>query len=243
MSESGEKMSKSLGNFLDPEAIDNYVAQFGLDALRYFLATRGPLGTTDSAFSPDLFIETYNSDLANTFGNSCSRVTNMIGKYFQGTLPACQDAGTSTDLPRCNAETLVNEFASDMAQGHWAVMTAMNLAGAANSAMFIVREVDSYIEQSKPFSRAKDPDKLPEVGTILYNCAEALRCASVLLWPFLPDQCEAFWRRIGAGHYADQLKNKGRGDLGAWAQWGQLKPGTPIQKGEALFPRYQAEKK
>ena len=63
-------MSKSLGNFLDPKAIDNYVSEFGLDALRYFLATRGPLGTTDSTFSPDLFIEIYNSDLANTFGNS-----------------------------------------------------------------------------------------------------------------------------------------------------------------------------
>ena len=70
VSETGEKMSKSLGNFLDPKAIDNYVEEFGLDALRYFLATRGPLGTTDSAFSPDLFVEVYNSDLANTFGNS-----------------------------------------------------------------------------------------------------------------------------------------------------------------------------
>ena len=87
VSETGEKMSKSLGNFLDPQAIDNYIAEFGLDALRYFLATRGPLGTTDTAFSPDLFIETYNADLANTFGNSVSRVTNMIGKYFDGVMP------------------------------------------------------------------------------------------------------------------------------------------------------------
>jgi hypothetical protein len=80
-------MSKSLGNFLDPAAIDNYVSEFGLDALRYFLATRGPLGVSDSTFSPDLFIEVYNSDLANTFGNSASRVTNIIGKYFAGELP------------------------------------------------------------------------------------------------------------------------------------------------------------
>ena len=71
VSDSGQKMSKSLGNFLDPAAIDNYVSTFGLDALRYFLATRGPLGVSDSAFSPELFIEVYNSDLANTFGNCC----------------------------------------------------------------------------------------------------------------------------------------------------------------------------
>ncbi len=96
VSDTGEKMSKSLGNFLDPQAIDNYVSEFGLDALRYFLATRGPLGTTDSAFSSDLFAEVYNSDLANTFGNSCSRVSNMIGKYFDGKAPDGQ-GGTGSD--------------------------------------------------------------------------------------------------------------------------------------------------
>ena len=88
---------------------------------------------------------------------------------------------------------------------------------------------------------------MPEVGTILYNCAEALRIASVLLWPFIPDKCEAFWGRIGFGHYAEQLKDNGTGDLEAWVKWGPdsggLKPGTPIEKGAPLFPRYQVEKK
>ena len=83
---------------------------------------------------------------------------------------------------------------------------------------------------------------MPEVGTILYNCAEALRIASVLLWPFIPDKCEAFWSRIGCAQYAEQLKDNGRGDLEAWVKWGQLEPGTPIEKGEPLFPRYQVEK-
>ena len=84
---------------------------------------------------------------------------------------------------------------------------------------------------------------MPDVGTILYNCAETLRIASILLWPFIPDKCEAFWGRIGCGHYAEQLKNNGTGDLAEWVKWGQLKPGTPIEKGDALFPRYQVEKK
>jgi len=103
--------------------------------------------------------------------------------------------------------------------------------------------MDRYIEFHKPFSLAKDPDKMPEVGTILYNCAEVLRIASVLLWPFIPDKCEAFWGRIGFGHYAQQLKDNGQGDLEAWVKWGQLAPGTPIENGDALFPRYQVEKK
>ena len=80
-------MSKSLGNFIDLEKIDAYVDTFGLDALRYFLATQGPMGTTDSDFAEAKFIETYNTDLANTFGNCFSRVSNMTNRYFDGKLP------------------------------------------------------------------------------------------------------------------------------------------------------------
>jgi len=246
VSESGEKMSKSLGNFLDPKAIDNYVSEFGLDALRYFLATRGPLGTTDSAFSPDLFVEVYNSDLANTFGNSCSRVTNMIGKYFEGLTP---QSTTFPELPKvgpwAGVEALLALFGGnkETKRGYNASFGELDLKFSAEFAIESVQKTDSYIEMTAPFKLAKDPEKMPEVGTILYNCAEALRIASVLLWPFIPDKCELFWKRIGFGHYADQLKDKGRGDLNAWVQWGQLKPGTPIEKGEALFPRYQVEKK
>jgi methionyl-tRNA synthetase len=231
VSESGEKMSKSLGNFLDPKAIDNYVAEFGLDALRYFLATRGPLGTTDSAFSPDLFIEVYNSDLANTFGNSCSRVTNMIGKYFEGKVPeADRNIKLTLQFDPEAIDAQVEAFSSHGIN--------LLLKDTADCGLNTVTEVDSYIEQTAPFKLAKDPEKLPEVGTILYNCAEALRIASVLLWPFIPDACEAFWSRIGCSAYAEALK-QGKGDLNAWVQWGQLKPGTPIDKGDALFPRYQ----
>jgi methionyl-tRNA synthetase len=258
VSESGEKMSKSLGNFLDPAAIDNYVDEFGLDALRYFLATRGPLGTTDSAFSPDLFVEVYNSDLANTFGNSCSRVANMIGKYFEGVLPKVlpddplvvptwtkpEGTRSRTISPAANPSTSEwVAFAQATAVGYVGCFANLKLEFAASSARSIVVEVDSYIENKAPFKLAKDPANLHDVGTILYNCLEALRIASVLLWPFIPDKCEQFWSRIGCGHYAEQLKDKGRGDLAAWVRWGQLQPGTPIEKGEALFPRYQVEKK
>jgi len=229
VSESGEKMSKSLGNFLDPAAIDNYVNEFGLDALRYFLATRGPLGVSDSAFSPDLFVEVYNSDLANTFGNSCSRVANMIGKYFDGTLPPA-DAKVET----------AGDYDTAATESHDRLVKAMeahDLGSSGDAAVSLVRSVDAYIDETKPFTLAKDESKLPEVGTILYNCAEALRLASVLLWPFIPDACELFWQRIGCD-YAAQLR-EGAGKLDEWVKWGQLEAGTPIEKGDALFPRYQ----
>ena len=230
VSDSGQKMSKSLGNFLDPAAIDNYVREFGLDALRYFLATRGPLGTTDSAFSPDLFAEVYNSDLANTFGNSASRVTQMIGKYFNAKTPRGEENAKLKPLVEARLPGI------DLA------MQRLGLDVASSQALEIVRGVDGFIEQTSPFKLAKDPAKIPEVGTILYNCAEALRIASVLLWPFIPKACEAFWGRIGCDYAAQMQANGGRGKLAEWVTWGQLQPGTAIEKGEPLFPRYMPPK-
>lgn len=233
VSASGEKMSKSLGNFLDPEAIANYVSEFGLDALRYFLVTRGPLGVADSAFSPDLFVDIYNSDLANTFGNCCSRVSNMIGKYFDGRLPESL-AQDHQGYDRIEMSDWASEYAR-----HFHLL---DLGRAAEAALLPVREVDAYIERTQPFRMAKEEHKLPAVGTVLYQCAETLRIASVLLWPLIPDACELFWQRIGCSRYTESLANNGMGDLDAWLKWGQLSPGISIEKGVSLFPRYQVEK-
>ena len=229
----GQKMSKSLGNFIDLEKIDHYVQTFGLDALRYYLASNGPMGTTDSDFAEARFIETYNTDLANTLGNCVSRVTNMTGRYFDG------------KLPEHGPHVPASEGYSDVAQrcigAYQDAMARHQLDRACRAAMELVAEVDAYIEKTQPFKLAKDPANLPQVGTILYNCAEALRIASLMLWPIIPVKVEAFWSRIGAGGYTAALGDHGRGEFDAWAQWGQLKPGTPIEKGDALYPRYQSQ--
>lgn len=245
VSESGEKMSKSLGNFLDPAAIDNYVNEFGLDALRYFLATRGPLGVSDSAFSPDLFIEVYNNELANTFGNSCSRVTNMIGKYFDGHVPEEGPPVNGIGLVGATARTASGEIDGEGFYPYQRYLEVLDLNGLGQNALTVVRGVDKSIEITEPFKRAKQDGKLPEVGTILYNCNEGLRVASLLIWPFIPDAVELFWQRIGCD-YAEQMKaSGGRGKLDEWVEWGPdsggLKPGTRIEKGDALFPRYQVK--
>ncbi len=231
VSDSGVKMSKSLGNFLDPGAIDAYVEEFGLDALRYFLATRGPLGVSDSAFNPELFTEVYNADLANTFGNACSRVTNMIGKYFGGRLPEPGPAVPAAIDLEAVAEAAVEKVT--------AAFDRLDLKRAGEGALELVRAVNGYVEQTEPFRMAKDEARLPEVGTVLGRCLEALRIASVLLAPFLPDRCAEFWRRIGQADLAEALANRGTGDLAAWARWGRLLPGTVIEAGKPLFPRYQ----
>ena len=250
VSETGEKMSKSLGNFLDPKAIDNYIEEFGLDALRYFLATRGPLGTTDTAFSPDLFIETYNADLANTFGNSVSRVTNMIGKYCDNRLPEGESVPSHplTDKAADGSERsrllLPREVAESAAESYLEFMNSSNLEKAANFfAISVITQVDVFIDVTKPFKLAKQEDQMGQVKSILYECLETLRIASVLLWPFIPAACEAFWGRIGCDYAEQMAANNGRGKLDEWVKWGLLELGTPVEKGDALFPRYQVEKK
>jgi methionyl-tRNA synthetase len=227
----GQKMSKSLGNFIDLAKIDHYVHEFSLDALRYFLAVKGPMGTTDSDFADAAFIDTYNSDLANTFGNCASRVSNMIGKYFEGRAPqpGANDV-EGFDWP---------DLAAQAVQRSEREADVLSLSGMSDAGMELVRSIDGYIEATQPFKLAKDESKLPQVGAILYNCAEALRIASLLLWPAIPGKVEELWRRFGLDYAEQMTKSGGCGDLSAWSTWGRLEPGTTIEKGQPLFPRYQ----
>ncbi len=229
----GVKMSKSLGNFIDLKEIDQYIATFSLDALRFFLAAEGPLGTNDSDFAKSKFIETYNTALANTLGNSLSRTSNMTTKYFGGVLPApVADAGDATLTP---------EVVAGLAAASAKAYEELDLSGAIASALGIVRKVDEFIEKTKPFTLAKDPANLPRVATILYNCAEALRIASVLLWPVIPGKIQELWARFGQDYTAQLAAAPATGGvdhLAQWLTWGGLKPGTAIVIGEPLFPRY-----
>ncbi len=223
----GQKMSKSLGNFIDLAQLDGYAERFGLDALRWYLVTQGPLGANDSDFAEARFVEVYNADLANTLGNCINRVTNMTGRYLGG---SAAEPGTHPDsgvLERAAGEAVARFTES---------LDRFALAGCAGAGMDLVREVDAVIERTRPFALAKDEARAPEVGAILYDCAEALRIASLLLWPVLPQRTEAFWERLGAAAprefgAADTLRSQ--------AAWGGLAPGTPIAKGPALFPRHQ----
>ncbi len=225
----GQKMSKSLGNIIDLEKIDQYVATFSLDALRWYLASNGPLGTTDSDFAESKFIEVYNSDLANTLGNCFSRVTNMTSRYFEGKLPAKGPHVAASDDHNRDAQQAVSRYR--------VAMESLDLAAACDAAMELVRSVDGYIEATAPFKLAKDPAKLPEVGTILYNCAEALRIASIMLWPMMPGKIQELWSRMDCVEYITALAQNGQGSFEAWAAWGQLQPGATIVAGQPLFPR------
>ncbi len=219
----GRKMSKSLGNFIDLELIEKYINEYSMDGLRYYLVTQGPLGATDADFAAEKFHDIYNAHLVNTVGNCASRVTAMIGKYFDGALPTEVHGGE-----RCTVEGF--DWASkcrDAVSGWSTFIGQFEIEKSTEIAMNLIRDVDLFINETAPFKLAKEESKQGELGAILYQCIETLRIASILLSPIIPHKMEEFHRAIGYSRKSSFEEN---------AQWGGLKAGTTIEK-VALFPR------
>ncbi len=225
----GRKMSKTLGNFIDLQTIERYVGRYGLDAWRYFMATQGPLGATDADFADAHFHEVYHTDLVNTVGNCSSRVSAMIGKYFDGAVPGESARGqrlivADHDWPALCAEAVRQSEAA---------MDRLDLAGSIGAALGLIRMVDAFINRTEPYKLARDDSRRDEVGAILYQCAEVSRIASLLLWPVMPGKSEELWRAMGV-----QIDPRA-GALHALAAWGGLKQGQRVEK-TALFPRVES---
>jgi methionyl-tRNA synthetase len=219
----GRKMSKSLGNFIDLETIQAYANDFGIDALRWYLVTHGPLSATDSDFVHDRFVEVYNADLANGIGNASSRVSNMIAKYFDGVLPDVEDiaAHAGRDWPEL-VRTRVEAVAEHMDR--------FEVAEALRQGVELSSEVDRYIHETEPFKLAKDPAKMDEVAGILSRCARALHAAAVILLPAMPAKMTELLQRFGTEAGAGE-------DFASLTRWDRCTGGTRIEKGAALFPR------
>jgi methionyl-tRNA synthetase len=230
----GRKMSKSLGNFIDLEKLNAYVKAFGVDALRYFLVTQGPQDATDADFAHARFIETYNAELANGIGNATSRVGNMIDKYFGGVVP---DAKGVHVLPDLQAQFDWPSITATAVRSAVAKSEMLDLAGATLEGIALVRKVDAYINVTEPFKLAKkleaEPGLRERLAAVLYHCAEALRVASVLLAPAMPEkmaQLHGIWN-------CTPPKGVSLSALCDWHGAHALKPGQGVTKGEVLFMR------
>jgi methionyl-tRNA synthetase len=218
----GKKMSKSLGNVIDPYALSN---QYGVDQMRYFLLREVPFGL-DGDYSHQAIINRINSDLANDLGNLFSRVITMVHKYFKGTVPA---AGTR--------EALDIQLRDKQVQVLKAVDDAMHQL-AFNRALIALWELISllnkYVDETAPWVLAKDAARQERLATVMVSLLESLRVVSVLLAPFMPESCEKMWHVIGGeGEIMEQR-------LAALQQWGTVIAGTKIQKIAPLFPRIES---
>lgn len=249
----GRKMSKSLGNFIEIDLIERYCARFSADAMRWYLATQGPLGATDADFSHGHFVEIYNADLANGIGNCASRVGNMVAKYFDGRLP--DPAGRFVFDARSEAQPsarfdwpALSATVSGAYRGH---IEGFALGEALRAAARYAGDVDQFINATRPFGLAKGLEKGtstdPEgdratLGAVLYCCAEAVRIASLMLFPACPAKMAALWRTWDCSPLRDPGDiNSGLvaplEDLSRWAGPHGLRPGQGISKGDILFMR------
>jgi methionyl-tRNA synthetase len=212
----GQKMSKSLGNFIDLEKIDRYVANFGLDALRYFLGRHGPLGINDSDFAEVRFNEVYNAELADKLGNLVNRTLTMIQRYRSGLVPEPYDKAL-----RAEAERTVATYRDGM--------NRLEFVGALEALWGFVVRSNQYVEESAPWKLAKDPAKARQLDGVLYNLAESVRLISVLVAPFMPTIAGQIRTQLGV---ADKM-----GLLDVEISWGRLSPGTRIGQVAPLFPK------
>ena len=218
----GGKMSKSKGNVVDPYVL---AEKFGVDALRFFLLRTFPFGS-DGNFSNELLIQTINMDLANDLGNLVSRTTAMVEKYFGGTLPTERESSDADCDLKTMASTLRDRYETEMEH--------FQFQNALEQIFKTIQRANKYIDENAPWTLAKDPANRARLATVMYNLLETIRICAVLLTPFIPDSAEKIFDQIGACPCCRTWEKAN--------VWGSLRPDVTVHKGEALFPRIDAEK-
>ena len=217
----GQKMSKSLGNVVDPFILGE---RYGVDAIRYHIMREMALGA-DSSFSNEIMINRINTDLANGLGNLVSRTVAMIDKYFGGTLPRDREEGDFDD------DLIATATALKAKVDNYVENTQLNLA--LEEIFKLVSRANKYIDETTPWILGKDESKKARLATVLYNLLESIRIASTLLSAFMPSTMPKVFEQIGAVDCAT-YENADK--------FGVLPLDVKVDRGEAIFPRIDVDK-
>ncbi|NOY88559.1 MAG: methionine--tRNA ligase [FCB group bacterium] len=218
----GEKMSKTLGNMIDPNAM---VEEFGADATRYLLLTQYPFGI-DGDIQAKRFITQYNADLANDLGNLVSRVAKMIVVNFDSRMPE--------PLKEIDGLQPLLEQAERLPEAAFAHIKHFRLDKAISEAISLVKATNKFFNDSAPWVLAKNGDK-EKLGGILYVCSEIIRIVSIVLFPVMPNKMREVRRVFSLNDNSLSLDHA--------RKFFELIPGTKVAIKESIFPRLKPQSK
>ncbi|MCB2229744.1 methionine--tRNA ligase [bacterium] len=217
----GEKMSKSLGNQIDP---NDMVAEFGADASRYLVLTQYPFGV-DGDIQASRFVTQYNSDLANDLGNLVSRVVKLIQAHCDSKIPASFGKADRLDV--------LQQIAAQTAEAAYAHITEFRLHAAIAEGLTLCRATNKFFNDTAPWKMAK-AGKFESLDTVLYSCCEALRIISVVLWPVMPAKMNELREVFGLDESGLTLDDA--------TTFGKLQSGGEVKLAKPLFPRLEKKK-
>jgi methionyl-tRNA synthetase len=220
----GAKISKSLGNVIDPfELADKYSAE----AVRYYLMSDVATGK-DADFSEQRLIERYNTDLGNTLGNLVNRTINMVQRYLNGRLARCETVHFAAERSFATLLTSTVEQYADAFSSH-------SLEEALEHAVYLAKLCNLQIETSAPWKMAKDKS-IELLNGLLYGLIESLRVSAILISPVLPKAAHGIFDQL---NWKMELSGKEERFALKDAEWGKLPDGHVVGKPVPLFPRIE----
>jgi methionyl-tRNA synthetase len=228
----GERLSKSLGNVVDPVQV---AERYGADALRFFLLDSFPTGR-DGEFSLEQFIEHVNSHLANKLGNLASRTVTLVHKYFAGQSPSEWAPDTLRDPSARAALDEVIAAAHAAAEEAPKAWEEIRIHDALEATWTVIERANEFTDRAKPWELGKDGSRRAELATTLAALLEVLRLSAIAAWPAMPSRCEALWATLGLPGSPGEARAEA-----ALPAFGAAAPRT-LGEAQILFPRIDAAK-